>query len=150
MVNAYWQIGREIVEEEQRGLGRAEYGARLIEELAGQLSHEYGKGFNARNLWYMKDVYLAFPNLGKSNDADAQILNAVRSESTAAFIEASAARERLSWTHYRILAQISRPEARAFYFAECIKSRYLPTEEELRSELKRERSSLEIGQDIPE
>lgn len=103
MVEAYWQIGREIVEEEQRGQDRAAYGARLIEGLAAGLTREYGKGFNARNLWYMKDVYLAFP-----------ILNALRSESQGL----------LSWTHYRLLARVGRPEARAFYAAECAKSRW--------------------------
>ena len=69
MVQTYWQVGREIVEEEQRGADRAEYGARLVETLAQQLTTEFGKGFAARSLWYMRDVYLAFP-----------ILNALRSE----------------------------------------------------------------------
>lgn len=103
MVEAYWQIGREIVEEEQRGQDRAAYGAHLIDELAIALTQEYGKGFNARNLWYMKDVYLAFP-----------ILNALRSESP----------DLLSWTHDRLLARVGKPEARAFYAAECAKSRW--------------------------
>jgi len=104
MVQAYWQVGREIVEEEQRGQGRTEYGARLVEELAAGLTREYGKGFNARNLWYMKGVYQAFPNLG------AEIVNAARSQ--------------LSWTHYRLLSRIDKPEARAFYAAECAKARW--------------------------
>lgn len=104
MVQAYWQIGREIVEEEQRGQDRAEYGARLVEELASRLTQEFGKGFNSRNLWYMKDVYQAFPNLGSGK------VNALRSE--------------LSWTHYRLLTRVGRPEARSFYAAECAKSRW--------------------------
>ena len=103
MVEAYWQIGREIVEEEQRGQDRAAYGTRLIEELSQALTQEYGKGFNARNLWYMKDVYLAFP-----------ILNALRSESQGW----------LSWTHYRLLARVGKTAARAFYTAECAKARW--------------------------
>lgn len=94
MVQTYWQVGREIVEEEQRGADRAEYGARLIETLARQLTNEFGKGFTARNLWFMRDVYQAFP-----------ILNALRTE--------------LSWTHYRLLARVQNPQARAFYEAEC-------------------------------
>jgi hypothetical protein len=99
MVEAYWQIGREIVEEEQRGADRAAYGSRLIEELAVTLTTEFGKGFNTRNLWYMRDVYQAFP-----------ILNALRSE--------------LSWTHYRLLSRVADPEARAFYMQECAHSRW--------------------------
>ncbi len=99
MVQAYWQIGREIVEEEQRGQDRAAYGARLIDELAGQLTQEFGRGFIPRNLRYMREFYQAFPNW-----------NAVRSE--------------LSWTHSRMLSGITKPEARAFYAAECAKARW--------------------------
>jgi hypothetical protein len=50
MVIAYWLIGREIVEEEQRGAERATYGARLIEELSKQLTARYGKGFSVPHL----------------------------------------------------------------------------------------------------
>ena len=103
MVEAYWQVGREIVEEEQRGKDRAAYGSRLIEELAVGLSQEFGKGFIPRNLRYMREFYQAFP-----------IWNALRSESYGL----------LSWTHYRMLARVARPEARAFYAAECAKSRW--------------------------
>ncbi|MDP1547533.1 MAG: DUF1016 N-terminal domain-containing protein [Anaerolineales bacterium] len=48
MVEAYWQIGRRIVEEEQRGKGRADYGAYLIKDLARQLTAEFGKGLDER------------------------------------------------------------------------------------------------------
>jgi predicted nuclease of restriction endonuclease-like (RecB) superfamily len=99
MVQTYWQVGREIVEEEQRGADRAEYGARLVETLAQQLTTEFGKGFAARSLWFMRDVYLAFP-----------ILNALRSE--------------LSWTHYRLLSRVQNSQARSFYEAECANARW--------------------------
>lgn len=75
MVRAYWEIGREIVEEEQRGQARAEYGQQLIATLSDRLSAEFGRGFNERNLRFMREFYSAFPKW-----------NAVRSE--------------LSWTHY--------------------------------------------------
>lgn len=99
MVRAYWEVGREIVEEEQRGQERADYGQRLIEEVATRLTAEFGKGFTARNLWFMRDFYRAFPNV-----------NALRSE--------------LSWTHYRLLSRIENPEVRAFYEVEAVKSRW--------------------------
>jgi predicted nuclease of restriction endonuclease-like (RecB) superfamily len=99
MVRAYWEIGRELVEEEQRGADRAEYGARLVESLAKELTQDFGKGFTARNLWFMRTVYFAFPNL-----------NAVRSE--------------LSWTHYRLLSRVTNEQARNFYFQEAVKSRW--------------------------
>lgn len=94
MVRAYWLIGQAIVEQEQKGRGRADYGERLIESLAERLIKEFGKGFQPRNLWWMRDFYLKFP-----------ILNAVRSE--------------LSWTHYRLLLRVENPQARAFYETEA-------------------------------
>jgi len=69
MVACYWQIGRLIVEEEQRGETRAEYGKRLIEELSSRLKNEFGKGFHPRNLWFMRTFFLAYPKM-----------NALRSE----------------------------------------------------------------------
>lgn len=99
MVRAYWEIGREIVEEEQRGQTRADYGARLLEALSKQLTQEFGKGFDRTNLQYMRAFYNAFP-----------IRDALRLE--------------LSWTHYRILARKPTPESRSFYEVECIKANW--------------------------
>ena len=99
MVQAYWNIGREIVEEEQKGKQRAEYGATIIEELSQKLTVEYGQGFNKTNLWYMKQFYLAFKNL-----------HALRGE--------------LSWTHYRLLLKVEREKIRQFYLNECIQSNW--------------------------
>lgn len=99
MVQAYWNIGREIVEEEQRGQDRAQYGSYLIDQLSARLTAEFGKGFVPRNLRYMREFYQAFP-----------IWNAVRAE--------------LSWTHYRLLSGVERPEARQFYLSECAKARW--------------------------
>lgn len=81
MVQAYWHIGKVIVEEEQKGAERAEYGKGLIQGLADRLSSEFGKGFDERNFWFMRSFYLAYPKV-----------NALRSE--------------LSWTHYRLLLRV--------------------------------------------
>jgi len=99
MVTAYWQIGKEIVEEEQRGKFRAEYGQKLLETLSARLSDEFGKGFDASNLWNMRKFYQTFP-----------ILDALRRE--------------LSWTHYRILMRVDNPMARSFYGVECVKNKW--------------------------
>ena len=99
MVTAYWEIGREIVEEEQKGQVRAEYGKRIVEELSHRLRLEFGKGFDRATLWRMRDFYNTFP-----------ILAAVRRE--------------LSWTHHRILLAIKKPEVRAFYEEECAKANW--------------------------
>ena len=62
MIKSYWKIGQRIVEEEQKGNKRAEYGAQLIDELAAQLTHIYGKGFSGRYLRAFRKFYLSFPD----------------------------------------------------------------------------------------
>jgi len=99
MVQAYWEIGRIIVEEEQKGEERAEYGKALIKELSRRLTRDYGKGFNQTNLWYMRQFYLTFKNP-----------HALRGE--------------LTWTHYRLLLKVEKEEARDFYMIEAIENRW--------------------------
>jgi len=99
MVTAYWQIGRVIVDEEQRGEKRAEYGSALIKGLAIRLTGEFGTGFDERNLWFMRSFFLTYPKL-----------NALRSE--------------LSWTHYRILLRVEKAQARSFYEVEAVNARW--------------------------
>jgi predicted nuclease of restriction endonuclease-like (RecB) superfamily len=94
-VRTCWGVGRHIVEFEQGGAARAEYGAKLLPRLAEKLTADFGKGFDERNLFYMKRFYLAFP-----------ILNAVRSE--------------LSWTHYRTLLRVEDEQAREWYVKETL------------------------------
>lgn len=94
MVITYWEIGRRIVEEEQNGSNRAEYGKYLIESLAKALTADFGKGFSVPNLRNFRQFYLVFP-----------IRYALRSE--------------LSWTHYRQLMRVENEEARAFYLKEA-------------------------------
>lgn len=99
MVGAYWEIGRVIVEEEQKGRERAGYGESLVEELSERLTNDYGKGFTKSNLFYMKQFYLTFPNF-----------HALRGE--------------LGWTHYRLLLKVEKTEARSFYMHETINSNW--------------------------
>lgn len=94
MVATYWEIGRRIVEEEQNGNDRAEYGKYLIKNLAEALTVDFGKGFGETNLKYFRQFYLTFP-----------IRHAVRDE--------------LSWTHYRQLIRVENEEARNFYLKEA-------------------------------
>lgn len=97
MVQAYWQIGRIIVEHEQNGQMRAEYGKAVLQQVSEKLSSEFGKGFDIRNLRNMRKFYTMFP-----------IRNALRSE--------------LTWTHYRALLRVNDPAARNWYAEECIRS----------------------------
>jgi len=99
MVQAYWNIGKRIVEEEQQGKERAVYGENLIKNISDFLTKGFGKGFNISNIWYMRQFYLTFENL-----------HALRGE--------------LSWTHYRLLLKIEKKDARSFYMIECAKSQW--------------------------
>ena len=134
MVQAYWLIGRRIVEEEQGGEKRAEYGNRLIATLASELTAEFGKGFDARELRKIRQFYLAFPIRDSLSpvfaaEAVSPILNALRSEWQGDEKRDAASPEseheilrvlftRLSWTHIRHLLRVSDPSAREYYIRE--------------------------------
>ena len=93
-VRTCWEIGRHIVEFEQQGQGRAAYGARLIPNLAETLTAEFGRGFDASNLRYMRLFYQAFP-------------------------KCDALRHELSWTHYRALLRVESEAGRLWYMSEA-------------------------------
>lgn len=63
MIENYWNIGRRIVEEEQNGEARAEYGVQIIAQLSEQLTHQYGKEFSKRNLAYFRQFYLTINDI---------------------------------------------------------------------------------------
>ena len=95
MVEAYWSIGKQIVEEEQSGKDRAEYGKSLIIELSKKLTLEFGRGFSKRNLWNMRQFYLVFPKV--------QTLSA-----------------QLTWSHYQLLLRIENSATREWYINEAV------------------------------
>lgn len=95
MVEAYWQMGKRIVEEEQQGKERADYGKQLLKELSAELTKEFGKGFSTNSLYYYRQFYLTFP----------EIFPTVRGI--------------LTWSHYKRLLSVSNPEARAWYLKEA-------------------------------
>lgn len=99
MVQAYWQIGRLIVEREQQGESRAAYGKRQLELLAQQLTIEFGKGFDVSNLRRMRNFYQTFP------------------------IQGTVCPE-LSWSHYRKLILIENERARQWYLQEAIEQNW--------------------------
>ncbi len=95
MVFAYWDIGKRIVEEEQPGSERAQYGTYLLRELAKDLGNDFGKSFDARELRRIRQFYLCFP-----------IRDTVCPE--------------LSWSHYRLLIRLEDERTRQFYLNESI------------------------------
>ena len=98
MVEAYWNIGKSIIEE-QGGNEKAEYGTGLLKELSKQMTQDFGKGFTVANLKNMRQFYLTFPN-------------------------GYALRSELSWTHYRLLMRVENENAREFYMQEAVKSQW--------------------------
>ncbi len=99
MVAAYWEVGRIIVEVEQGGQERADYGKRVLQGLSARLKSDFGKGFDPSNLSMMRAFYLAFPTF-------------------------DAVRQELSWTHYRLLLRVEKADARSFYEAEAVNARW--------------------------
>jgi predicted nuclease of restriction endonuclease-like (RecB) superfamily len=99
LLETYWQIGKLIVEDEQQGNLKATYGKGTLKNLAHQLTLEFGKGFDERNLNNMRSFYKSFP-----------IWNALRTE--------------LSWTHYRLLSRLETEEKRMYYLNESIASNW--------------------------
>lgn len=93
MVRAYWHVGKLIVEA-QGGEQRASYGEDLIKSISKRLTNEFGKGFTATNLRYMRLFYQTFPIYHSLSD-------------------------KLSWTHYRMLTKVTNPKAREYYAKEA-------------------------------
>jgi hypothetical protein len=62
MVEAYWNIGRKIVQEEQNGSERAAYGKQIVQTLSAELTNEFGRGFSERNIRKYRQFYLTFPD----------------------------------------------------------------------------------------
>lgn len=156
-VVANWLIGREIVEEEQKGKKRADYGKRLIAEISTRLQADFGSGYSVNNLEHFRNFYITYPFL-----LGAEIYHAVRGEfkSTVAVTsgeiphalrgesaiitrgdvpEIVSALQRqswepgmlnpnLSWTHYRTLLRVDKLDARAFYEIEAIKNNWAARE----------------------
>src|ERR1700674_5841330 len=84
MVETYWLIGKRIIEEEQKGNDRAQYGTFLIPELSKQLTAECGKGFSIANLKNFRQFYQSFPKGAKSYEGSSL----------------------LSWSHYRLIMRV--------------------------------------------
>ena len=94
LVRTYWEIGKHIVEYEQKGNERAEYGSGLLSRLSRDLTDRYGKGFNRNNLQYMRKFYLSFPNCTTLSC-------------------------NLTWSHYFEILKIDDPLEMNFYIHEC-------------------------------
>lgn len=133
MVLAYWLIGREIVEEVQRGKGRAKYGEKVIEDLSARLTKRYGQGYSEENLQLFRRFYLVYGErvaipypagtelheVPITSPEGRELAHGKKSyplgtESPQGFSQ------QLSWSHYRALMRVESREARDFYEQEAI------------------------------
>ncbi len=99
MVNTYWNIGKYIVEYEQQGNERAEYGSNLLNSLSKDLTNLYGKGFSKSNLLYIRKLYLYFQ-------------------------KGVTLSHLLSWSHYYVILKLDNELERSFYVKECEKQHW--------------------------
>lgn len=99
LVDTYWQIGKYIVEYEQNGNEKAEYGSNLLNRLSEDLTRTYGKGFGRSNIFYMRKLYLSYQNSGTLS-------------------------HKLSWSHYYEILKADDPLEISFYTKECEKEQW--------------------------
>lgn len=113
MVRTYFEIGRIIVEEEQNGKDRAEYGKGLMKELSARLTEEFGSGFSLRNVQQMRQFYYVY--------SKAQTVSALSEKGKA---QTASAQFNLSWSHYLLLIRIDDENERLFYEIEAAKNNW--------------------------
>ena len=99
MLDTYWQVGKSIVENEQNGELKAQYGKRVLAEFSKRMTLELGRGYSKSNLYNMRDLYIAYPKF--------QMLSG-----------------KLTWSHYIEITGVSDPDARSFYEQECANARW--------------------------
>ena len=97
MVWAYWQIGKRIVDEEQQGAERAQYGQQIIQTLSDELTREFGRGFSKRTLWEIRQFYQQFPDFPNMRTVFAQ----------------------LSWSHFQRVLKVQNEQAWTYYLREA-------------------------------
>ena len=125
MTAVYWDIGRRIVETEQAGTLRANYGDELIKQLANDLSAQFGRGFGVVNLSQMRRFFLAWPQKGifqtpSEKSLTPMLINDIWGNASS--IPALGNQFPLPWSAYVRLLSVKSPEARTFYEAEALRS----------------------------
>ena len=133
-VLAYWEIGREIVEFEQKGRARADYGEELLKRLSADMTAKFGRGFSAENLRLMRKFYITFGKSKtlswKSEEEKFQTPAGKSKTLSGEFVPM------LSWSHYCELLKVEEPFARSFYEQESIQNSWSVRE------LKRQTNSM--------
>ena len=124
IVLTYFEVGRLIVEDEQQGKERAEYGKSVLKELSQKLSDEFGKGYSVYNLERMRNFYLAYKNRIAKTEKSASVMRKTDEEKTASLMQKFEPPFNLSWTHYLLLLKIDNEEERKFYEIEAVNNNW--------------------------
>jgi len=122
MVEAYWLIGKRIVEEEQNGKERAEYGKAILKVLSKELTLELGKGYSERSLREFRQFYLAFPDLLNIEmlDSSEPVLNFRRTPFAISVNPIwRRAFAKLHWSHYQRILRVTSKDAQLWYLQEA-------------------------------
>ena len=155
MSATYWEIGRRIVESEQQGAERAEYGDALIERLAQDLTATLGRGFSARNLWQMRAFHLAWPASQILQTVSAELPE--RAPAGPDTLARLATAFPLPWSAYVALLGVRSAQARTFYEAEALRSgwsvrqlkRQIDTQFFERTALSRDKAAMLSNASVP-
>ncbi len=141
MTAAYWEIGRRIVECEQGGADRADYGEALVKRLSGDLSQRFGRGFSLTNLKQFKKFYLIYRDAGKGQTPSGLLeptemgqtpSDSLANAASGAILQTPSKQPALAlsdrvhgfplpWSHYVRLLKVEKPEARRFYETEALR-----------------------------
>ena len=126
MTATYWLVGHRIVEQEQAGEDRADYGEMIVERLAADLTAQFGRGFRRRNLFQMRAFYLAYREIVQAPSAlSAPGAGSEKVQTLSALLAATpaelASRFPLSWSHYVRLISVKNEHARSFYETEALR-----------------------------
>ncbi len=130
MVYTYFEIGRIIVEEEQSGKDRAEYGKQILKGLSKQLTNEFGKGFSVDNLQNMRKLYLVYSisetvsSISKDAHQKYETVSSISKNQDRIELEKVTLNFRLTWSHYIFLMNIDDHKERKFYEIEAVKYRW--------------------------
>lgn len=119
MVYTYYEIGKMIVEDEQQGKERAEYGKKVLKELSEKLTKEFGKGFSVQNLENMRKFYQIY-----AVDSDFGSNSGISKKSQSLIRISGNSNNNLSWTHYLVLIRIENKEERSFYEIESLNNNW--------------------------
>lgn len=124
IVLTYFEIGKLIVEEEQEGKERAEYGKSVLKELSQKLTDEFGKGYSVYNLERMRNFYLVFRDRIAETEKSASLMRKSDEEKSASPMRKIESPFNLSWTHYLQLIKIENEEERNFYEIEAVSNNW--------------------------